>query len=286
MRWIYPLITIAIVGAAGHAAATSCGDPPWDFQIDEPLGNYGASIPVPVDAHPWMTQSCYGGAPALPTDCVFLDQDDQAALDVIAVTVEQSDGAACDVEYYNLPGDTSANIIYTFVPAEPLVPSHTYRVNCSDANYYGSFSGEVRVRADAEPALPPAAIEVVDTTYSRDNNGCCGSGDQIEITIEGADEGSLAEGGYIDIRLSTGQRFVAGRDTVIVVPPADGIIMLTPVSASGVRGETIEVDADEIDGDLVYIPCSIATRTSPAAWWMLTPFAWIFAHGRRRRSTR
>ncbi len=281
MRLAYTVLTLIILGAAGRAAATSCSPPPWDYQIPEPLGIYGEGTPVPVDAHPWTTQSCYGGVPALPTGCQFLDQDDQA--DVIDATVEASDGSACNVEYYNLPGDTSANIIYTFVPAQPLVPSHIYRVECDDPSNYGSVWGEVRVRDDAKPAAAPAALEVVDATYSRDSNGCCGHGDDIQIEITNAGEGYLAEGGYIDIGLSTGQRFVAGLDDVIVVPPAEGIITLTPVSASGVRGKTVKVDADEIGGDLVYIPCSIAAGSSPAALWLLAPFAWIFAHGRRRR---
>jgi len=50
-----------------------------------------------------------------------------------------------------------------------------------------------------------------------------------------------------------------------------------------VRGETVEIDGDEIDGDLVYIPCTIASGTSPAALWMLGPLLWIIGHGRRRR---
>ena len=278
MRLAYTVLTLIILGAAGRAAATSCGEPPWDYQIESSLGVYGGGVPVPTDAHPWTIGSCYGGPPAKPTGCVFLDQTEPLE---IAAEVEGTDGSACNVDFYSLPGSASVNIIYTFVPAEPLTPAHVYRVECD-----GEPWGELEVRDNDTPAAAPAALEVVDTHYSRDNNGCCGSGDDIQIEIANAGEGYLAEGGYIDVGLSSGQRFAAGRDTVIVVPPAEGIITLTPVSASGVRGETVEVDADEIGGDLVYIPCSIATRatgTSPAALWLLAPFAWIFAHGRRRR---
>ena len=104
------------------------------------------------------------------------------------------------------------------------------------------------------------------------------------LAVEGLDAAYLAEGGYIEAVLTSGQRFVFGSyPGQIVVPAGDDHVTLTPVSAAGVRGKSIEINLDEIGGDLVYIPCSIATRTSPAALWLLAPFVWIFAHGKRRR---
>ncbi|HEY0134303.1 MAG TPA: hypothetical protein VGB85_09490, partial [Nannocystis sp.] len=128
----------------------------------------------------------------------------------------------------------------------------------------------------------PTALTLIEARYSRDDNGCCGHGDDIEIDLEGLDGAYLQEGGYIEATLASGQRFVFDSDPIVVPAEADHVT-LTPVSARGVRGESIEIDVSEIGGDLVYIPCSIGTRTPPAALWLLAPFAWIFAHGQRRR---
>ena len=278
MRLPYVLLTLAVLAAAGRAAALSCSEPPWDNEYSSPLENEG--IAVPVDAHPWRIDSCYGGPPGKPEGCNFIDNETQ---DAIAAEAGITSTAACDIEYYLLPGDSSAKVISTFVPAQPLTPSHSYRLLCSGDDF-DSYQGVVRVRDDDTPAAPPTALKLIEARYSRDDNGCCGHGDDIEIEVEGLDGAYLREGGYIEAVLSSGQRFAFdGDDDLIVVPADEERVTLTPVSASGVRGESIEIDVGEIGGDLVYIPCSIGTSTPPAALWLLAPFAWIFAHGQRRR---
>ena len=277
MRLPYLLLTIVVLTAAGRAAATSCSEPPWSNDYSSPLE--GAAV-VPLDAHPWRIDSCYSGAPAKPADCKFIDNDTQ---DVIAAEVEMTDPAACDLEYGALPNDASASVIFTFIPATPLTPSHNYRVVCDDGDF-SSAKGTVQVRDNDTASAPPTALKLIEARYSRDDNGCCGHGDDIEIEVDGLDGAYLQEGGYIEAALSTGQRFVyVGDPEKIVAPAGADRVTLTPVSASGARGESIEIDVDDIDGDLVYIPCSIGTRTPPAALWLLAPFAWIFAHGQRRR---
>ena len=278
MRLPYILLTTAVLAAAGRAAATSCGEAPWANGYLSPLE--GGITEVPIDAHPWKLVSCHDGPTTTLANCNFLDE---ASKDVISAAVEMTTTAACDAAYDELPGDTSANVIFTFTPATPLTPSHSYSLECED-NIFGSYQGTVQVRGDATASAPPAALELIEARYSRDDNGCCGLGDDIEIDVEGLDAAYLAEGGYIEAVLTSGQRFVFGSyPGQIVVPAGDDHVTLTPVSAAGVRGKSIEINLDEIGGDLVYIPCSIATRTSPAALWLLAPFVWIFAHGKRRR---
>ena len=40
----------------------------------------------------------------------------------------------------------------------------------------------------------------------------------------------------------------------------------------------------EFEEDLVYLPCKSTMRAGPPAWWLGLPFAWMWAHGRRRRA--
>ena len=275
---IYLLLSIAVFGAAERAGATSCDGPPWDSAY---LGSLDSEeFTVAVDAHPWRVESCYGGASQALSDCVLTDEETE---DTIAVEASARGTENCDVPYEDLPHHGALQFIRTFTPAQPLTAGHAYRLDCND-----NFQGTVHVREDAAPAAAPAVLELVDPYYSRDGNGCCGWGDSIDFRIGDPKADYLRDGGYIEATYADGYTHVLtmlwndGDDT-LSLPATRKTIALTPVSATGERGETVEIDGGEIDGDLVYIPCTIAARTSPAALWMLVPFFWIAAHGRRRR---
>lgn len=274
-RLVPALLALAVLGGAGRAAATSCAPPPWEQSYASPLVN--DSVAVPVDAHPWQFHSCYDGSFSAPSDCQLVGTDD-----TVAVEVELAGTEGCELDYIDLLDATSQQYIRRLVPAAPLTPGERYRLECPDESSYG----EVVVRDDTAPSAPPPAIAVADAHYSRDNNGCCGSGDSLELRIDGLDDPAFDEGGIIEVTYPNGQIFAfagLGDSDIIEVPPTEGTILLTPVAADGSRGETVELDAGEVTGDLVYIPCTVAARTPPAPLWLMAPFAWIIAHGRRRR---
>ncbi len=251
---------------------------PWDSGYLGPL--IVEELTVAVDAHPWRVESCYGGAPAGLSDCVLIDEE---AADTIAVEASARGTENCDVPYEDLPDHGALHFIRTFTPAQPLTAGHVYRLDCND-----NFEGTVHVRKDDAPAAAPVALELTGAYYSRDGNGCCGWGDSIDFRIGDLEADYLRDGGYIEATYADGYTYVITAeasvgDDVLSLPATRGTIALTPVSATGERGETVEIDGGEIDGDLVYMPCTIAARTSPAALWLLVPFVWIAAHGRRRR---
>ena len=116
------------------------------------------------------------------------------------------------------------------------------------------------------------------------------NGEVDSIILPEDDESRLRQlhgivGGYIEAVFPGGQHlaFIRTEGEHFVLPYTTELIALTPVSASGERGETLVLDGDEVDGDLVYIPCDITGRRPGAALWLLMPLAWIYAMGRRRR---
>ncbi len=282
-RMRYPLLAaLTVFTAAERATAFSCEEPPWSQQAWGPLDS--ELLLVPVDVHPWRVEACAGGPPEIPQNCNFVAIEGKPKTLRVAAEVEVSNAAACRLEYYELPGDAPANVIVTFIPAEALSPGTTYRISCDETLDTYSGWGTVHVRGDSTPAAPPAATQLVDAEYQRGDDGCCEYGDYVEVTLDGLDAASLGEGGYIDVALASGQRFVTTLESgPIILPGVHDAISLTPVSASGVRGETINIDADMLDGPPVYLPCNVTSRPPPAALWLIAPFAWILVHGQRRR---
>mgnify|MGYP006946484118 CR=1 FL=1 len=276
MRLNYVWLSVLVYGAARQADATSCASPPWDDQSFGPLDV--EEMMVAVDAHPWRSESCYGGQPAELKNCSLVDEE---TADEIAAVATASGTQFCDTPYEDLPENADRRFLRRFVPAQPLTAGHVYALACD-----GASQGTVHVRNDAGPAAPATALEIVDPYYTRDGNGCCGWGDAIEFHLGDPDVAFLQDGGYIEARYADGRQYVivpSLRGDALSLRPTRETIALTPVSATGLRGETVEIDGGEIDGDLVYNPCAIATRTHPAALWLLAPFLWIAAHGRRRR---
>jgi hypothetical protein len=193
------------------------------------------------------------------------------------VTVELAGEEAC-------AQDGADSYIRRFVPDEPLVAGAQYTVACADGE--GSFAAQVR--DDEVPAAPPTAISDVDVHYTRDDEGCCGGGDYVELRIGDTEAAYLGEGGYIELAYADGRRYAISRPRggaeFYTLPPTHDEFTLTPVAADGTRGDTVATG--EVDGDLVYLPCNAAMRPTPFAPWLLAPFVWICVHGRRgRRAT-
>lgn len=66
---------------------------------------------------------------------------------------------------------------------------------------------------------------------------------------------------------------------MIELPLTDGVIRFTPVNAAGERGETVELDVDE----LLAMKCSVDPRGSALGPWLFAPLMWIGLRTRRRR---
>lgn len=291
MRLIFPLLTLAVAGIAARAAATSCliDEPPWQDSEATPIAEFLVDgepdvIAVPLDAQPWQRVNCYSDTTIdFAATCELVPADGAVP---IAVDVEYVGTELCAEDSDAAVDDSRLYYVRRFVPSAPLIPGRAYEIDCSDGAV-----GTFHVRDTDEPAARPTALELVDTYYRRnDDQGCCGGlGDVIELEFADMDPTFLRQGGYIEAVYPSGQVlvFVRPEDERFILPPVDGEIALTPVSASGARGETISLDAGEVDGDLVYIPCDIAgSRASArpgAALWLLAPILLLAAQTRRRR---
>jgi hypothetical protein len=113
-------MTLAVVTAAGRAAATSCLTAAVEQRVLEPAGErqHRRARRRP----PWRIDPCYDGT--VEARRLQLHRRRDQGCDRRRRRDHQP--AACNIEYYLLPGDTSGNVIYTFVPATPLTPSHSY----------------------------------------------------------------------------------------------------------------------------------------------------------------
>ncbi len=239
-----------------------------------PLASEGRE--VSVDAVPWLVESCpYEGTPQL-FDCTLVREGE-----TIAVTSEIIGGEACGLSRDEAVAD-GTSFMRRFVPATLLTPGASYELDCGGNE--NSFYRTLRVRGDETPAASPE-LAGVDARYSRDDNGCCGHGDDIEVRVADSDAAFLREGGYLEVAYPNGQVFayVEPEEDRFVIPATRGLVTITPISASGARGEAAEVDGGEIDGDLVYSACSVMARGAPAALYLVLPLLWICGHGARRR---
>lgn len=286
MRLTYAYLSLAILGVAARAAATSCleEEAPWQDGGASPLGRGEPDedppdLRVPLDARPWEMVSCSSLEPAITGRCELVDGDLR-----LAVAVEQDGAGFCERAYTERVDYTHPYYIRRFVPAMPLTPGRRYAIECQDPVEY---PGVFEVRADDTPAAPAPPIVLASARFVRtDDGGCCGDGpDLLELRLDDMQPAYLAEGGYIEAVYPNGQRLalVRAQDDHFELPFTREVIELTPVSAAGVRGETLVYDTADADGDPVYIPCAISPRRPDAALWLLAPLGWIFAQRRRAR---
>lgn len=274
--------TVWLIGggwlAPDSAAATSCYQEKEDTSHNVWLEDDEDEADVPVDAVLWQTPDCpYGHPPRVPACELVRYVDDEKVTS--GFTVELVGDEACARGSGEVDGHDS--YLRRFVPDEPLIAGAEYSVICADGE--GGFT--FTVRGDEEPAAPPEALTDVDVHYTRDDEGCCGGGDFVELRIGDLDAAYLGEGGYIEIVYAGGWRYGLTRPRngeFFVLPPTRDPFTLTPVAADGTRGETARTG--EVDGDLVYLPCNAAVRPTPFAPWLLAPFVWMCVHGRRRRA--
>lgn len=288
MRLIYPCLSLLVAGFAVRAAATSCLyiEDPWQDPEASPLdgddaldGAPGVQVQVPVDASVWELVPCGPKEPATRPRCEAIDAADAR----VPVTTTLVGDDYCQHPREDRVEYTHIFYLRHYTPTQPLTPGQTYTLECEDA-----FPGSFTVRDTTTPAAEPTPIEVNRTWLRRgDDGGCCGStGDVLELYVADRAPAFLAEGGYIEAKYPSGQHLVLGptSDDHFSLPGAHSDIELTPVSASGVRGETLTIDGDDLYGEAVYIPCDIRGQRPTAALWLLLPLLALRVQTRRRRS--
>ena len=277
MRLLVYGLSLAVLGIAARAEATSCAEvtPPWYDGYAGPL--YTADQPLPVDGQPWQLVDCSSELVALDA-CELVDAEAQRT----PVVVEQVGAEFCERPSRERVSDTSASFIRRFVPPAPLVAG-TYMIECEGRK--GAL-GVFEIRETDSPAAPASPLVFTTTHLSRgDEGGCCtGFGDVVELRVA-EDPAYLDEGGYVEVKYPGGQHLALTHteDGQFVLPWDQVVVELTPVSASGARGETLVLDLAEVDGDLAFVPCNVGGRPPSAALWLLAPLAWMYAQGRRRR---
>lgn len=286
MRLIYACLSLATLGIAARAAATSCAlvEHPWESGSGGPLdegwgGPDEPEILVPVDAQLWQRVPCGPKEPAVTGTCELVDEAETTR---VVVATEHVGAQFCE----DANGERYASRYYIrrFIPPAPLTPGEGYSIQCEDPR---TFPGSFRVRDSEVAAALAPAIELASAFVSRgDDGGCCSEGDRLELRFADMDPEYLREGGYIEAVYPGGQHLVFMRPEGdrFVLPGLYEVIELTPVSASGVRGQTLVLDAGEADGDLVYVPCDVSGRRPVHGLWLLAPLVWVYARARRRRS--
>lgn len=266
------------------AAAFSCSPLEWEGEYWRP-GSFREPHEFPVDVEFWELRGCAFGL-AVPSGC-RLEREDE----VIPVSIETFGSEQCDVDD-SYVGDNYPDAIVHFVPERPLTPNRTYYFECDangpSANDDQGQHTEVRSRLDPTPATRPGSLAEVGLEYVRGDDGCCSTGDRLELRFD-FEAAWLQEGGYIEAVYDDGQVFATNGSGSfdggpIWMPPTDGGLSLTPVAANGERGETLRFGEDDIDRQLVYMPCAVNGGAPPLAWWLFAPLVWIGVLGRRRRA--
>lgn len=253
---------LIIALAAGEAGAYSpCRAPdPCSSRI----GPLAAETPkIPVDGVPWISRPCCDDA-IEPGACVLVHGSD-----AVAVTVEEVGEEPC-----------AGASVQRFAPQGPLMPDTRYQLVCDGVDLERS----VRTRASTAPAAPPAGVTVTEVRYRRGDDAFCGRGDFIELHVGEVDPTSFKEGGYLEVAYASGEVFpwTEAAHGTAELPATRDAIEVTAVAADGARGETIRIEADEIEVDAVYLRCDVGGGNSARALWVLAPMAWLQVRRRRR----
>lgn len=260
---------MALLCAPKSAGATSCFEPAW-------AGRDGALLvteDVPPDAHLWRYFHC--GLD--PQPCTLEHGGFVGATEIIR------HGSNCDDDRRGLIGFGE---LVEYVPQQPLGAGQTYTLKCPLTTVHEEVAEQTfTVRASDSPSAAPEDLELREIRIKRgDDGGCCGSGDELIVALDGLDAPYLREGGRIELLYSTGEVFPIGMDaeSELLLPLPEGPLELTPVAANGVRGTVLRIEPEDIgQREAVYIPCSVGQRHFGAALWLFAPVLWIA--GRRRR---
>lgn len=262
MRRLLPVLALATgVTFAGHAGALTCDW--WRWHID-----FGGDE-VPVDITPWVHASC-----GERFDNCRLASDTH----LVAVTARARGEAACELASVESAYGAEGGFLVYFTPHELLLPGQTYRLSCAE----DSEDRVLTTRANDEPAAPPEPVLVQVRYVQGDDGGCCGGGDMLAFTMQSPWPQLLDEGGLIEVLYPNGE--LVPLITSMELPGSLGPLELTPIAADGTRGSTTRITRDDIHVEPVYIPCSVSSRGSGLAMWLLVPLLWIGAHRLRRSS--
>ena len=271
---LHPLAAAALaVGlwlSPGAAKALSCLDEsPWSGAAGRsPLIAGGV---IPVDAQPWALRECQAEAGS----CALVGGVEGGPRESVPAAVSAS------------PCVEDAFQVVRLAPERLLTAGATYEVECSFALHSGYVWGEAQalsVDAAGQRALPPVEVVAVDVDR-RYTDGCCGDDVFLEVAAvfdRGAEE-AFAEGGVVEVDVDGEVIVIASRVGPWSIPDHRGDLVLTPVSAAGVRGEPITVRRREIGGDVAYVPCSIGPGPRSLALWTLGPILAAGWSARRRR---
>lgn len=245
-------LVVCSLAAMAAGALTSCDDD--RFPTVRSCGEYGFNRsdevgqvyfftpdPVPIDARPWLFVDCSEEI----RDCALVS-------DAHAVQVDIERAQDCDVSLCD---------VVTFSPHEPLQPGHSYTLSCENFDVVGVA---ITTRGDATPAVPPGEV-MVDGADNDDGLG-------LRFPPYSLSAPYLREGGRIELAYPDGGVLpITHIYTGDPFPASEGPLVLTPVAADGLRGDSVTVEPTSSG-------CTISPERS-SAWLLL--FLWALRRSRR-----
>lgn len=250
-----------MLSGAAPARALSCIEVAWwrgPYEGHWPTSQ--PSAPVPVDARLWQFSGCYDE----PMSCRFVSAAQAVEVDAVPVS--------------ECTSRSSKGYIVELVPREPLLPGQTYASDCGpQPPTFTTREGE---------ASAPEPVVVREVGLDRRGDGACGSGDTLDLVLDGLGAPYLREGGRIELAYPDGSVIPVTEallDNPDGLPETDGPIALTPVAIDGTRGETVRVDKVRYN-QAVYVACAVGEPSPDQALWSLLPIGWVFVARRWRRA--
>ncbi len=256
--------------AGGRVSAYSCVESSWTGVGGRSPAVAGGSD-FPVDIQPWALRECQ----AAPGTCTLVGEGEEVDAEVVA--------SPCTSEEY-----TTTYQVVRLVPERLLTPGMTYETSCSFGLHFGYIYEDPRpfqIRGSSTPARRPIEVLGVDVDR-RFSDGCCSDDVFLEVAIafEGDAAGFFEEGGSVEVASDEGTYVIASSVGPWALPETRGDLVVTPVSASGERGEPVTIDRRDVGGDVAYVPCSIGPGSKTMALWILVPVVLARVGARRRRA--
>jgi hypothetical protein len=294
MRWsqVLGVAGSAVAGLAAGCDGGYCPEFSW-FHVPGAWSEEPDRIEIPVDAAPWLLRPCTHEV--APEGCALV-------VDGVVIPVVASIEGACDFSLdEQIEFRVPEHVIQTLRPSQPLPPGATVTLACDDPDnrYQHAYVGygdddeplaaprTLQIRTSSDPAAPPGTLDTLKLQYTRDDpNLSCTEGDFIEARVDFTAP-FLREGGYIMVTYPSGQVLQFSEPELrgaAILPPSRGLLRFTPVAIDGERGETVEIDASDIPGEVVYIPGCTQSR-SPGAPGLLVPVVWLALARRRREAS-